>query len=313
MNDRSFLQVQAIQLRQLLGVAGDDPVLVPQLRQRPEDVEDKLRKLGAAIERPFPEAVASLPRVALFLGGGGVQGSEGIRPGLAGEALIQYEKMFVEQALQDERDAAKQLGRQRRPRGTPVPSLLFTGTPRGSFGLEFIPEPTEDGSLLELHSGSLRHVAEALVAICSDDRRPDDAARSIPPRVLWPMKRFFSILAQYGAELRIAFSDAPSQSIDVETVKGAAELLDRELIEEIITARGVFRGLTRESLVFDLLADDGTLVTGAVSTDLDEDDLDRIASLTNDRCIASLQKTTLRQVVGGVRETYVLLDAEPEH
>lgn len=42
MNDMTFLQIQAVQLRQLLADAGDDPILVPQLRQRLADAEQQL-------------------------------------------------------------------------------------------------------------------------------------------------------------------------------------------------------------------------------------------------------------------------------
>ena len=89
----------------------------------------------------------------------------GIHAALAGEALIQYERMFVEQALHDEREAARKAGRQRRRLGTAPPSLLLTGTPRGSFGLEFVAEPTEGGTLLNIHAQSLRNVAEALARV----------------------------------------------------------------------------------------------------------------------------------------------------
>jgi hypothetical protein len=312
MTDRNFLQVQAIQLRQLLGAAGDDPVLVPQLQQRLQDVEDQLRTLETSTGKLFRDVHPELPRVALFFRGGGVQDNQGIRPGLAGEALIQYERMFIEQALRDEREAARVAGRQRRPRGSPFPGLLFTGTPRGSFGLEFVPQHAEDEGLLSLHARSLENVANALVQVSSSDRPLDELLRDIPPGVMRSMKKFFNILAQHGAELRLAFSAAPSESITSERIKSASDRLERELDEEDFLAKGVFRGLTRESLVFDLLGEDGTVTTGTIADDLTEDDLDRIDALTNKRCLAKLRKTSIRQVGGGSRETYLLLDAKSE-
>lgn len=312
MTDRSFLQVQAVQLRQLLGAAADDPVLVPQLQQRLQDVEDQLRRLETSSGKLFRDVHPEMPRVALFLRGGGVLGNHGIRPSLAGEALIQYERMFIEQALRDEREAARIAGRQRRPRGSPFPGLLFIGTPRGSFGLEFVPQHAEDDGLLNLHARSLQNVAAALVEVSSSDRPLDELVRDIPPGVMRSMKKFFNILAQHGAELRVASSAAPAQSITSERIKSASDRLERELEEEELLAKGVFRGLTRESLVFDLLGDDGTVTTGTIADDLTEDDLDRIDALTNKRCLAKLRKQSIRQVGGGSRETYLLLDARAE-
>ncbi|HVA46289.1 MAG TPA: hypothetical protein VNH11_07940 [Pirellulales bacterium] len=297
--------------RRLKSVFGVDHFLVP-LGASPRRLVYQLRE----VERPsgtlFREERATPPRVALFLKGGGVQEGHGIRPGLAGEALIQYERMFIEQALRDERDAARIAGRQRRPRGSPFPGLLFTGTPRGSFGLEFVPRHAEDEGLLNLHARSLQNVANALVQVSSSDRSLDELVGEIPPGVLRSMKKFFNILAQHGAELRVAFSAAPSQSITSERIQSASDRLERELEEEDLLAKGVFRGLTRESLVFDLLGDDGNVTTGTVADDLTEDDLDRIDALTNKRCLARLRKQSIRQVGGGSRETYLLLDAKSE-
>jgi hypothetical protein len=310
-SDRSFLQIQAIQLRQLLAEASDDPILAPQLEQRVAEIESELKSLMPSRELFPPEAFPA-PRVALFLKGKGVQGSEGIRPALAGEALIQYEKMYVEQVLHDERVAARDAGRIRRRRGSENPALYFTGTPRGSFGLEFIPQPTFDEKTLTVHSRALKHLAEALVRVSSGDASLESSIDGIPSPVLRPMKRFFKTLAQYDAELRLAFSDAPPKVISETDIRQAADRLDRELDVDELTVRGVFRGLTRESTYFDVIADGIGVITGTIADGLTEEDFDRISLLTNKRCIALIQKTTLRHVGGTERVTYVLLSADPE-
>ncbi len=311
MNDRTFLQHQIVQLRQLLGDSGDDPILAPQLRQRLENVENELKG-----REPEAETLFSMepipPRVALFLKGAAVRDSEGIRPGLAGEALIQYEKMFTEQALHDEREAARAAGRERRRRGSPIPSLLFTGTPRGSFGLEFAPQLLEDRELLPVHAKSLKNIAELLLRISAAEADLEQVVESISPRVLQPMKRFLKTLAQYEAEIRLAFSDAPAKSIDANCIRRAAERLEREWGEEEIQVKGVFRGFTWETTVFDLLPDGGTLINGTMADSLTEEDFERIVPLTNHRCIAKLQVTTLKPVTGPPRQKYLLLDAIPE-
>jgi hypothetical protein len=218
--------------------------------------------------------------------------------------------MFTEQAIHDEREAAKIAGRQRRPRGAPTPGLYFTGTPRGSFGLEFVPQPTEDESLLEVHAKSLGNVANALVLVAgSDSQSLDQAVQQIPSRVLQPLKQFLKTLAQHGAELRLAFHDRPSQSISSVQVQDAAERLDREMKQDEIELHGVFRGVARESGVFDFKTDEGEVITGTVADYFTEDDLERVHLLTNKECIAKLQKTTVSRISGAPTATYVLLDA----
>lgn len=310
MNDLTFLKRQTLELRRLLENAGSDPILAPQLQERLADTEKELQAAQKQDGHLFPRPLQDLPRAALFLRGGGVQRSEGIRPGLAGELLIQYEKMFVEQALHDEREAARSAGRQRRPRGASTPGLLFTGTPRGSFGLEFTPRATEEGSLPEVHARSLHNVAEALVRVVgSADVALDQALEPIPPRMLQPLKQFLKTLAQHGAELRLAFHDQSAQPLTADKIQIAADRLERDMTQEIIEVDGIFRGVTRESGYFDLKTETGEVITGIVADNLTEDDLERIDQLTNNRCQAQLQKTTVRRLSGVSASTFILLDA----
>jgi hypothetical protein len=295
-----------------LEAAGDDPILVPQLRERLEDAQKELEEIRQQQGTLLLKEPIVLPRAAIFLKGDGVQDSGGIRPSLAGEAMIQYEKMFTEQALHDEREAARKAGRHRRKRGTPKPALLFTGTPRGSFGLEFVPQLTEEASL-EVHAQSLQNVADALVLVAeSESTALDDVVGQIPAPVLKHLKSFMGILARHGAEIRLAFPDRPSRSLNVEKVKTAAERLDREVIQGPETIHGTMRGVNLETGNFDLLNDTAELITGTVADDLSEEDLDRVFNLTNKRCVATLEKTTVSKITDSPTVTYVLIDAQGE-
>lgn len=310
MTNRTSLQVQALELRRLLESAGDDPVMVPQLRVRLAHLEKELQATKRE-ESLFPPEDVALPRSALFLKGGGVRGSEGIRPALAGEVLIQYEKMFIEQALHDEREAARKAGRQRRPRGAVSPGLLFTATHRGSFGLEFVPQTSEDGSLLDVHARSLANVAEALERVAANDSVTLDVAiQTIPVPMLHPLKQFFKTLAQYGVELRLAFHDRPARSLTAAQIQTTAERLERDMTEEMVEISGIFRGVTLESGHFDLKTESGEVISGTVAEDLTEEDLLRLNGLTNKQCTAQLQKTTVQTLSGDARSTFVLLNAE---
>lgn len=311
MNTPTFLQLQAIQLQELLASAADDPILEPQLRERLTAVESELEASRREEGSLLPRESFVLPRAAIFLRGGGVEASVGIRPNLAGEALIQYERMFTEQALHDERQAARTAGRQRRPRGSPTPGLLFTGTPRGSFGLEFVPQHSDDGSLLKVHALSFRNVAAALVRIVGNDEASlDEVVKQVPPRVLQPLAQFLKVLAEHRAELRLAFPDEPSTLLTVNQVQIAADRIQRDVVQEILKLEGTFRGVTRESGVFDLRMDDDTVITGTVADNLTEEDLERIDLLTNNPCTVEVQKTTVRTVAGSGAPTYILLEAQ---
>ncbi len=311
MNDLKSLKLQTVQLRQLLERAGEDSLTHMQLAGRLETIENRLAEARLLPGNLFSKELIELPRAAIFLRGSGVQGSEGIRPSLAGQALINYEGMFVEQALHDERETAKAAGRQRRPNGTPLPKLLFTGTPRGSFGLEFTPQFSEETSTANLHAQSLENVANALTLVAESDSEDDYATLSkIPQRVLPYLKRFFSELSKCDAELRLAFSNKPAKLIASENIKKAAERLDRQVIVDDVDILGVFRGVTRETGHFDLRQNEGAVVSGFVADELTEEDVERIHGLTNRQCKFRVQRTTIAKIPGAVNYTYILLDAE---
>ncbi len=311
MNDQLFWRMQVIQLQKLLADAKDDPILAPQLRERLEDAQEALNQAERIPGELLPRELKPAPRVALFMRGSGVKGSEGIRPSLAGEALIQYEKIYAEQAMHDERVTARDAGRQRRRRGSPKPELLFTGTPRGSFGLEFIPQSIDDPEANASHIQSLYNVADLLEKVSNESLNLEQRIKDVPPRILQNLKKFFKVLASHDTELRIAFEDRPARTIKSEQIHRASNLLEEELLQDEIDLIGVFRGLTRESLVFDFLDENSVLIKGTLDETLTEEDFDRIDALTNQKCTAKLQKSELRQVSGAPRITYVLIDAQP--
>jgi len=310
MTERQFLQLQVIELSRLRQSAGNDAILGPQLDERLKDASEALAAAEHVDGSLLPARDVEMPRAAIFMRGGGVEGSAGIRPGLAGNALIQYEKMFTAQALHDERAAAVSAGRQRRPRGSATPELLFTGTPRGSFGLEFAPKATGDAGLAKVHEQSLQNLADSISQIAaSDAAQAEEKLRELPPSVLQPLKQFVKVLAEYGAELRLAFPQKGSRTVTRDQLKQASDRLEREVLQVDLEVEGTFRGVTRESGHFDLKLEN-EVITGFVSDKFSEDDLDRLHNLTNHKCRATIQKTVVSTVAGASPPEYILIDAQ---
>ena len=316
MTDTTFAQFQIASLTRLLEEAGDDPLLGPQFRERLEEAEQFLRQAEAS--KALPEQVP-FPRTAMFLRGDGVQGTEGIRPGLAGEILIQYERMFVEQALRSERALAQDSGRSRRPKGATVPGLLFTGTPRGSFGLVFVPLSPADSTLRDVYIQSLNSVTDSLIRVASGASSFVDATSDgIQSPVLRPMRQLLKALAKYGTGFRMAFDDRPPQSVSADQITKAVEQLERDVSEEQIEVLGEFRGVTLLTGHFDFMTDDSKSISGIVTEQLALEGLDRIHALTNRACKANLWKTTFRPLNGPQRVLYLLIEisevvqAEPQ-
>jgi hypothetical protein len=113
----------------------------------------------------------------------------------------------------------------------------------------------------------------------------------------------------HEAELRLAFSDRPSQSLSAPELKAAADLLEREVEEHDVKVDGVFRGLTQDTGYFDVRAADGKLISGTASDELTEDDMERLSKLTNRRCVAEIHQTIMHKVEGPATTKYVLINA----
>ncbi len=306
MMDKAFARIQVAELTTLLEEVGDDPVMGPQFRERLEEAEQFLRQ---AEELKSPPEHPPFPRTAMFLRGDGVQGTDGIRPGLAGEILIQYEKMFVEQALRSERAIAQDSGRSRRPKGATAPGLLFTGTPRGSFGLVFVPLAPADSTLRDVYIQSLNSVTDSLIRVASGASAFVDATSDgIQSPVLRPMRQLLKTLAKYGTGLRMAFDDRPPQSVSSDQIAKAVEQLERDVSEEQIEVVGEFRGVTLLTGHFDFMTSDSKPISGIVTEQLALEGLDRIHALTNRPCKAVLWKTTFRSIQGAQRISYLLIE-----
>lgn len=306
MMDKAFARIQVAELTTLLEEVGDDPVMGPQFRERLEEAEQFLRMSD---ESKAPPEQTPFPRTAMFLRGDGVQGTEGIRPGLAGEILIQYEKMFREQALRSERAVAQESERTRRPRKAADPGLLFTGTPRGSFGLVFVPLSPADSSLRDVYIQSLNSVTDLLIQVASGvGTILGDTLDGVQSPVLRPMRQLLKTLGKYGVGLRVAFDDRPPQSVSASQIAKSVEQLERDVSEEQVEVLGEFRGVTLLTGHFDFMTDDSRAISGIVTEQLAYEGLDRIHDLTNHTCKASLWKTTYRPTQGIPRITYVLTD-----
>lgn len=312
MKDWTFLTRQKTQLTQLLEEAADNPILALQLKDRIDGIEGQLNDITQSRGDMFPE-VLEMPRAAIFLRGeGGISDEKGIRLSLAGRVLVQYERMFTQMALYEEKKIAKESGRMRRRRGTPEPHLLLTGTPRGSFGFEFVPEHDQDAEMVTIHGQSLKSLADTIIRLGTET--PDNLGlllEEIPQKVFHPLKKFLEELSRFNVEIRFAFSDKESKTLTGDQIRQASDWLEKDVKDEEITVEGVFRGLTYDSYFFDLKTEsEGEITGGTLDETLTEEQITQIANLTNKRCKATLLKTTIFHMNVQQPPKYVLLEAE---
>ncbi len=308
MNRASQIQQEISQLQGLLAEVADSEISCIQIHSRIKGLEEALRAEAPTGEL-FPAVELPLPRAAVFLVGDSMNG-QGIRASLASEVLNRYEKMFREQALHDERTVRRDDGHTRRRKGTQEPLLLLTGTPRGSFGFEFSPSPT-DVDMLSIQGQSLKNVAKAVSFVADPDTDPEAIGDKLPRGMLAHIVAFFRVLASNDVALRFAFQDQSPSSISAEMIRAASAKLERRIEIEEFKVRGRPRGATMESGHFDFVKEDDVTISGMLDDQLDDEDRKQIINMNDQPADAIIELTTVTMLTGNKRREYILKQIIP--
>lgn len=171
----------------------EDPTGWLQLSVRRDELEEEIRAAQAV-----HDIHAS---VGLFFGGRPVVGSKGIRADFAGQAVAQFQDLVSKRLASLESGPLAARG--------PVPlrenaQLMITDVARGSFG--FVLE--EDPSAGALTDTPLHQVVEEMSELIFRMSLPDDEifesmSEALDERLLASVQRFFQLLDDAGATLRI--------------------------------------------------------------------------------------------------------------
>ena len=175
----------------------EDPVGWLQLSIRREEIEEEILA-SQAIE----EVHAS---VGLFFGGRPVVGSKGIRADFAGLMVAQFQDLVSKRLATLESGPLASRG--------PVPlrekaQLMITDVARGSFGFVLEEEPSSDA----LTNTPLQIVVEEMSELIYRLSLPEDEifesiSETLDERLLLSVRRFFKLLDDAGATLRIVQGD----------------------------------------------------------------------------------------------------------
>lgn len=175
----------------------EDPVGWLQLSIRREEIEEEILA-SQAIE----EVSAS---VGLFFGGRPVVGSKGIRADFAGLMVAQFQDLVSKRLATLESGPLASRG--------PVPlrekaQLMITDVARGSFGFVLEEEPSSDA----LTNTPLQIVVEEMSELIYRLSLPEDEifesiSETLDERLLLSVRRFFQLLDDAGATLRIVQGD----------------------------------------------------------------------------------------------------------
>ncbi|NMG16635.1 hypothetical protein [Aromatoleum bremense] len=184
----------------------EDPVGWLQLSIRREEIEEEIRSAQAA------DVHAS---VGLFFGGRPVVGSRGIRADFAGQMVAQFQDLVSKRLATLESGPLAARG--------PVPlrekaQLMITDVARGSFGFVLEEEPSSDAltdTPLQIVVGEMSELIYRLSL--PEDEIFESVSDTLDERLLLSVQRFFQLLDDAGATLRIVQGEK-SLPMDAEAI-----------------------------------------------------------------------------------------------
>lgn len=175
----------------------EDPVGWLQLSIRREEIEEEI-----LASQTIEEVHAS---VGLFFGGRPVVGSKGIRADFAGLMVAQFQDLVSKRLATLESGPLASRG--------PVPlrekaQLMITDVARGSFGFVLEEEPSSDAltnTPLQIVVGEMSELIYRLSL--PEDEIFESISETLDERLLLSVRRFFQLLDDAGATLRIVQGD----------------------------------------------------------------------------------------------------------
>jgi hypothetical protein len=295
MNQRTFIQSQILEVDQLLGLAGNHPLMSPALRERKAALQNDLNQLPPASKEA---------RTILFFTGAPVTGSVGIDAEFASKVLGPFVEMVKTQYSASKHGGVGLRGPRR---GESEAKLLLTGLPRGSFGLEL--SAPEDGGLFpnEQLSNSLVSLTKVIRTAAESDEGFAMAFEDAAPRLLGRLKEFFKVISDNRADVRLVTGDIEFRLTTAEVSQAFDRVNGAQTAENNVQKIGTFRGATLDSRRFDFHPDEGDLISGRLSETLQEEDALRMIQLTQQRCIARFQTSTVTTRSGAARTQYELV------
>jgi hypothetical protein len=292
---REFYKVQLLETQRLKEMVGDHPLMSVSFAEREQELLGKI----AALPLGNKEA-----RTVLFFSGEPVQGSVGIDASFAGRVLPPFQSMVM--ADYADRCHGVVGTRGRRP-GEAQSRLLLTGLPRGSFGLELTRADNDELFEAGQLSDTLAHVTRLVEASARSDEDFAAALDETAPRVIQNLREFLEVIAKGRAGLRLESGDFRCTMNPVEANEAFNRVAGTITKEEPVKIPGVFKGVLLEEWKFNFVTQEHQRVSGKISENLTEEQVIGLnRTFFNERCKASLLKTTVLFKNGRVRTTHTL-------
>jgi hypothetical protein len=294
-SQREALKVQLLDTQRLVELSGQHPLMSVAMKYRAQTLQEQIE----AIPLGSKEA-----RVVLFFSGEPVVGSLGIDATFAGRVLEPFQGMVMADYADRWHGV---VGRRGRRSGEAQSRMLLTALPRGSFGLELTRASNDELFEEDQLADSLAHVTKLVE---SSARTDEDFAAQLDetaPRVIQKLREFLDVVAKGKAGLRLESGDYRCSMNPIEVDQAFNRVNGTITNEDSIVITGVFKGVLLDSWRFNFATEDNHSLAGKISENLTEEQVVALnKQFFNERCKASLTKTTVLFKNGRERTTHTL-------
>lgn len=275
------------------------------LRGRLSTLHEELNSISAECQ--------TTAETLVFFGGDPVSGSHGIDTEFAATALKNYQNIissiYADTKLNE--DALSEAGQ--------IPfrkesALIITGMPRGSFGFK-LEERADQCQLTDTALCTSIEKANKIFALLSteSEEKIDEMLSEENARVINHIKSFIETLSSNNASARLVSrdTDISIQQSKIKYIHKITENIEKTFEDKSLA--GTFLGARKASRDFDFITDDGILIKGRMSKDIEERFIATMNTEYQDKhCTATITlHETKRKNSSRVLQRWTLKDIHP--
>lgn len=293
-NYKLNLQSQIIEIEKLLALADGNPFIEFSLKERIENLKEKLNNL-----KDFTE-----PRLTLLFSGDAVVGSIGISSTFVSKTIQPIQGLIKLKTIVDRYGSKKKRGIAKN-----LSQLYLTSLEKGSFGYELsLLNPTDLFENQEV-GNSIQSIMDIIHDVTDSDEKFNRAIQSLPPRGLVFLNSFFKELSETNSILKL---ESGSKYIELSTSQiqnGFSRVSSTIYEEKEIQIKALFMGILIETGKFEIVDSLGHTINGDISPNLSQEDLANYnREFSKEECNVKLMKITTLYNNGTQKENYELIE-----
>jgi hypothetical protein len=165
----------------------------------------------------------------------------------------------------------------------------------------------EEGQLAD----TLAHVTRLVDAATRSDEDFAAELNETAPRAIQNLRTFLDVITKGRAGLRLESGDLRCEMSPSQASEAFSRVTETVTNEDTCEMPGIFKGVLLDSWKFDFVTDENQSIVGKIDDSLTEEQVVALnRRFFNERCLASLLKTTVQFKNGRVRTTYMLKNLE---